>query len=202
MTPSEVGIPASGGAGRAPVGLFLRRNFLPPTALLRLLGAFDRLGAHWKSSAELGLLGRGGTWQVRPSDLAVQAALDVIRDVISVPTLTWARSCGFQFSDTPFLALFPVRMVGDAASPAYQEPHRDSTAGIPHAPICTNVFYAATRAVAGGELAVSARGDPDLSDPVVLQPSVNTIVTLPGDRVHWVQPLYAGERLSVVINVF
>ena len=185
-----------------PAGPFLRRSFLPPAELLRMLGALDRLAGRWRSSQELGLLGRGGAWQLRPTDLAAQAQLDIIRDVIAVPTLRGARACGYRFGDAPFMAIFPVRMVGDAKTPAFQEPHRDSNAGQPHPPVCTNVFYARTQAVTGGKLAIATPGRDDLSNPTLVAPSVNTIVTMPGDRVHWVEPLYAGERLSVVINVF
>jgi hypothetical protein len=93
-------------------------------------------------------------------------------------------------------------MVGDAQTPAYQEPHLDSNASQPGPPICTNVFYVKTQGVAGGGLAIARRSAPDLSDPIVVQPKANTIATFAGDRVHWVQPLYAGERLSVVINFY
>jgi hypothetical protein len=37
---------------------------------------------------------------------------------------------------------------------------------------------------------------------VLVRPSANTLVTFAGDRVHWVRPLFAGERLSVVINLY
>ena len=175
---------------------------MPPASLAAILGALDRLSSHWRRSEDLGLLGRGGTWQVPPTGLAVQAQLDVLRDALALPTLRWARACGFQFSDAPFVSLFPVRMLGDPVAPAHQEPHRDSEPSQPGPPICTSVFYVRARSLVGGELAVARSGGPDLSDPVVIPPAVNTIATLPGDRVHWVQPLRAGERVSVVINVF
>jgi hypothetical protein len=93
-------------------------------------------------------------------------------------------------------------MVGDAKTPAYQEPHLDSNASQPGPPICTNVFYAKTQGVKGGDLAIARRGGPDLADPIVVQPTANAIATFAGDRVHWVRPLYAGERLSVVVNFY
>lgn len=201
MTPAEATPPSP--TGRPPAeGLFLRRDFLPPATLLKMLGALDRLGAHWRPSEALGLLGRGGTWQIRPGDLAVQGQLDLIRDALALPTLRWARSCGFRFSDAPFVALFPVRMIGDAETPAFQEPHRDSNAGQPRPPVCTNVYYARLKGAAGGELAVARASGPDTEDAVVIPPAVNAIATLPGDRVHWVRPLTAGERISVVVNIF
>ena len=53
----------------------------------------------------------------------------------------------------------------------------------------------------GGELAV-ARRTGSLEDPVLVNPSVNAIAPFAGERLHWVRPLYAGERLSVVVNLY
>jgi hypothetical protein len=182
-------------------GVFVGRNFLSPFELVKLLDKLQRLAPSWTSSQALGLLGRGGAEQVRPTNLAVQALLDEIRLALAPAALRWARSCGFQLPAAPHLQLFPVRMTGDAKTPAHQAPHVDSSAGQPRPPLCTNVFYASTQAIHGGDLAV-ARGEADLSDPLVVQPAPNSIVSFAGDRVHWVQPLYAGERLSVVINFY
>jgi len=182
-------------------GVFVGRNFLPPMALLKLLGAFDRLAPNWASSESLGLLGRGGTEQVRPTNLAVQSVLDEIRLALAPATLRWARSCGFRLPAASRLQLFPVRMVGDAKAPAHQEPHTDSVAGHPGPPACTNVFYVRAQAIQGGDLAM-ATGEADMAHPLVVRPAPNTMISFAGDRVHWVRPLYAGERLSVVVNFY
>jgi len=52
----------------------------------------------------------------------------------------------------------------------------------------------------GVELAVG-RAD-DLDDPVLVTPEANAMVSFPGECVHWVRPLHAGERLSVVIGFY
>ena len=182
-------------------GVFIRQGFLSPFVLVKLLDALDRLSGAWAPSERLGLLGRGGTEQVRPSNLAVQAALDEVRLALAPATLGWARSCGFRLPPAPLLQLFPVRMVGDAETPARQEPHTDSHASQPRPPLCTNIFYARARAIQGGDLALAA-ADGDLSDPRFVRPAPNMMVSVPGDRVHWVEPLYAGERVSVVVNFY
>ena len=181
-------------------GIFIGRSFLSPFALAKVLGAFDRLAPRWTASEALGLLGRGGAFQLRASDIAALAQLDEIRGVLAPAALRWARDRGFRLPPAPHLQIFPVRMVGDAEAPAYQEPHVDSDASQVRPPICTNVFYARVHAVQGGALA--ARRGADLSDPVTVAPTPNTIVTFSGDRVHWVLPLTAGERLSVVVNFY
>lgn len=183
-------------------GVFVRRGFLPPFVMVKVLGALDRLSASWSSSQDLGLLGRGQTGQIRVTGIAAQAQLDEIRQAVAPAALHWARSCGFRLPAAPHLQLFPVRMVGDAQAPAFQEPHTNSHAGQPGPPICTNVFYAKALNISGGHLAVARHGDPDLIDPIQVQPTANSIVTIPGDRVHWVKPLFGGERLSVVINFY
>jgi hypothetical protein len=183
-------------------GVYVRRGFLSPFTMVKVLGALDRLSASWAPSEELGLLGRGQTGQIRVTGIAAQAQLDEIRHALAPAALQWARSCGFQFAAAPHLQLFPVRMVGDPKSPAFQEPHLDSNANQPGPPVCTNVFYVRTQGIAGGDLAVARGGGPDLGDPVVIHPTANTIATFAGDRVHWVRPLFAGERLSVVINFY
>ena len=182
-------------------GVFAGRNFLSPFELVKLLGVLDRLSPNWVSSEALGLLGRGGTEQVRSADLSVQALLDEIRLALAPAALRWARSCGFRLPAAPHLQLFPVRMIGDPAAPARQEPHVDSYAGQPRPPLCTNVFYARARAIQGGDLAVADR-EANLADPLVIQPSPNTVISFAGKRIHWVQPLYGGERVSVVINFY
>ncbi|HEY2710375.1 MAG TPA: 2OG-Fe(II) oxygenase [Caulobacteraceae bacterium] len=191
-----------GGAPPIPDGPFVGRNFLPPLALARILDALDRLSASWNASDALGLLGRGQTGQIRATSLAAQTQLDRIRLEIAPAALQWAKTCGFWFPTAPQLQLFPVRMVGDASEPAFQEPHTDSHAGQPGPPICTNVFYARARGVVGGDLALAPRVGPGDAEPIVVKPSPNTIVSFRGDRVHWVLPLLAGERLSLVINFY
>ena len=181
-------------------GVFVRRNFLAPLDLLRVLGALERLSASWAPSQALGLLGRGQTNQVRATNIAAQAALDEVRALLATATLRQAQACGFAFAAPPHLQLFPVRMIGDRARPAFQEPHTDSAADRPEPPTCTSVFYVSARDIAGGELAVAPR-DPRGS-PLILRPVANTLVSFSGDRVHWVQPLYAGERVSVVVNLY
>jgi hypothetical protein len=198
--------PIAGSAGESPEsfaeGVFVRRGFLSPFAMLKVLDALDRLSASWAASEDLGLLGRGQTGQIQATGIVAQAQLDEIRQALAPAALQWARHCGFTFASAPHLQLFPVRMVGDAMSPAFQEPHLDSSASQAAPPLCTNVFYAKAHGIAGGDLAVARRGAPDLSDPVIVRPSVNTVVSFAGDRVHWVQPLFAGERLSVVVNFY
>jgi hypothetical protein len=181
-------------------GIFIRRGFLSPFALAKVLGAFERLAPRWTDSEALGLLGRGGASQLRASDIAVRAELDEIRAILAPAVLQWARACGFRLPPAPYLQLFPVRMVGRADAPPYQEPHLDSDVGHTAPPVCTNVFYARALAIEGGALAAKRGGD--FSDPVTVPPTPNTVVTFRGDRVHWVLPLIAGERLSVVINFY
>src|SRR5580704_9568626 len=134
-------------------GLFVHRGFLAPAAMLRLLAAFERLAPSWAPSLEMRLLGRGQTSQVRPTDLIAQGPLDEIRQALAPAVLQWARACGFRIPAAPTLQLFPVRMLGDTVTPAYQEPHTDSYGDIPSFPICSNVFYAKATAIEGGDLA-------------------------------------------------
>ena len=182
--------------------VYLRHGFLPPALLLRILSAIDRLGPAWAASQEMRLLGRGHTSQVRPTDLMAQGPLDEIRRTLAPAVLQWARACGFRFPAPPTLQLFPVRMLGDPAEPAYQEPHTDSAGSSPVPPVCSNVFYVKVQGVSGGELAVAARPGGDLSEAVEYAPRANTLVSFPGDRVHAVRRLTAGERVSIVINFY
>ena len=93
-------------------------------------------------------------------------------------------------------------MIGDPDVPAYQEPHHDTHGGQPHPPVCTNVFYAKAEKVVGGCLAVTPMGRPNATDALTIKPVVNVLASFSGDRVHWVEPLYAGERLSIVVNFY
>jgi hypothetical protein len=183
------------------VGVFIGRSLLPPAQMLRVLSATDRLAGSWASSEELGLLGRGRTSQVRPADLAAQGPLDEIRAVLAPAVLAWARRCGFWFPRPPRLQLFPVRMIGDPAQPPRQEPHIDSYGAAEGPPICTSVFYVRASGLTGGALAAEPATGGD-APPVILTPAPNMVVTLPGDRVHWVEPLLAGERVSIVVNFY
>ena len=183
-----------------PPPVHVQRDFLPPLALSKTLAALDRLSPSWRSSESLGLVGRSQTSQIRTSDIVVQGPLDELRRNLANASLEWARRCGFRFGAPPFLQIFPVKMVGDAQRPPHQEPHVDSNAARPGPPICTNVFYARVMAAEGGEIAVSDASG--AAEPVIVAPTANTMVSFAGERVHWVRPLYAGERLSVVINFY
>lgn len=199
--PTAAAISGRGGDATVTAGVFVRPAFLPPAAMLQVLGAFDQLASSWADSEAMGLLGRGGTGQVRPTSLAAQGQLDVLREVLAPAVLQWAKACGFWFPSAPRLQLFPVRMLGDRLAPAYQEPHTDSLAGVDRSPICTSVFYARCRDILGGDLAISRAGG-DLADPVVVRPAANTLAMFAGERVHWVERLLGGERLSVVVNLY
>ena len=63
--------------------VFVRRGFLSPFAMLKVLGALERLSASWASSEDLGLLGRGQTGQIRVNGIAAQAQMDEVRHVKS-----------------------------------------------------------------------------------------------------------------------
>jgi hypothetical protein len=180
-------------------GVYRRRSFLPPQALLRVVDALSRLSVSWRSSEAMGLLGRGSTGQVSAGSLAAQGPLDEIREILAPAVLDWARRCGFWFPRPPQLQIFPVRMVGDAERPARQEPHVDSHPTHPGPPICTNVFYARFAGVVGGDLAVQGNG---AAPPLRVRPGPNDIVSFAGERVHWVEPLIAGERVSLVVNLY
>jgi hypothetical protein len=182
--------------------LHLQQNFLAPSEMLAVLRALDRLSSKWTPSEALRLLGRGRTDQVPANDAVVRAALDQIREVLAPRALEWATRCGFKFKGAPHLQLFPVKMMGDPQTPAYQEPHHDTHDQLPRPPVCTNVFYAKVKGIVGGDLAVTPKDRPDSTDPILVPPTVNTIASFSGERVHWVQPLYSGERLSIVINFY
>jgi hypothetical protein len=183
-------------------GVFLSRDFLPPSDFEAILAALERLSPCWAPSEALRALGRGWTDQVRGRDFVAQAALDQIRRVLTPPTLRWARQCGFKLTISPLIQMFPVRMFGDPATPAYQEPHHDTREGSPYPPVCTNVFYARLENIDGGGLAVTPADQPDSTAPLIIAPAVNTVATFSGERVHWVEPLHAGERLSIVVNFY
>jgi hypothetical protein len=181
-------------------GVFVRRGFLSPPDLMKVLSALERLAPSWTLSEELGLLGRGRTVQVRPGDIAAQAPLDEVRRIVAPQALAWARACGFWLPSAPRLQMFPVRMIGDRLAPPRQEPHVDTYGGPSDVPVCTIVFYAKAHRLTGGDLIVAAV-EPD-RPPLALQPTPNSIASFAGDRVHWVAPLFDGERLSVVINLY
>src|SRR5690348_15843618 len=130
-------------------GPFVGRDFLSPAALLRVLSALAGLAPLWRPSDELGLVGRGGAFQVRGGELAAQPHLDGLSGLRALAALQWAQRCGFRFESAPRLQLFPVRMVVDLDAPVRQESHVDSLGDSSLAPICTSVFYAAVRAADG-----------------------------------------------------
>jgi hypothetical protein len=186
-----------------PHGVFVRPNLLPPLEFARVLAALERLSGSWARSEDLGLLGRNHTRQVRGGDIAAQGPLDEIRAIVAPAALAANRAAGFAFPRPPHLQLFPVLMDGNPQSPPRQEPHVDSSPTQPAPPICANVFYARARGVEGGALALAReRASGDLAEPVRVTPQPNTLVSFIGDWVHWVEPLTAGERLSIVVNFY
>jgi|SRR5579875_3689465 len=183
-------------------GVHLSRDFLPSPQLAAVLAALDNLSTSWTPSQTLLALGRGRTDQVSGASFVSQTALDQIRRVLAPAVLRQARACRFDLPAAPHLQLFPVRMIGDPQSPAYQEPHHDTLSGSLRPPVCTSVFYAKLEGVIGGRLAVTPTGRPDSTDALAVPPAVNLLASFGGERVHWVERLYEGERVSIVVNLY
>lgn len=181
-------------------GAFARSGFLPSLQHLWVLSQLDALREHWRLSSGLGLLGRGTTHQLPTSNVAAQAKLEPLRQLLAHATLDWLRSCGFALSDSAPVQVFPVLMIGSDSEPPFQPPHVDRARQVGTPPICTSVYYASADNLQGGELALAAvDGGPAAAR---IMPATNTIVSFDGRRIHEVLPLLSGERLSVVVNFY
>ena len=91
-------------------------------------------------------------------------------------------------------------MIGSDVEPPFQPPHVDRASEVGTPPLFTSVYYASADNLKGGELALAAvDGGPAAAR---ITPSTNTIISFDGRRIHEVLPLWAGERLSVVVNFY
>lgn len=186
----------------SPRRLRVLHRVFSPIALLWLVHVLDLPAQVWRRSQRLGRSGRGATLQIPPTNLRITRRLAPLRTVVTARARALAERAGYDVGGAAAVQVFPVRMIGDAKTPPFQRPHRDSTAALAEPPICSCVLYVVARDLDGGALVTYAETPAGLAPVERLAPAANTMAIVPGDRLHGVEPLYRGERISVVTNFY
>jgi hypothetical protein len=91
--------------------------------------------------------------------------------------------------------VFPVVMIGSRDRPPHQRPHTDNHGGI--LPLATSVYYARLRDATGGAIILGGG-----TARRVVRPQEDDLIAFPGETVHAVENLSAGERVSIVCNFY
>jgi hypothetical protein len=153
-------------------------------------------GGQWAASEDLGRTGAGTIEQLAPGPSYASADMMMVRQIM-------ASICYTQLSDTFSLPepdllepqVFPVSMRGSDTKPPHQRPHIDNHRGI-H-PLVTSVYYAWVRDTRGGAIRIDLQ-----DDHLIVEPKEDDLIAFPGNTLHSVEELYAGERLSIVCNFY
>lgn len=176
---------------------FLRRSaILGPIKRQQLVEQLPCAGTQWKASEDLGRTGAGMIRQLAPGPGYTSADMMALRQIM-------ASICYEQLQDVFSLPepgllepqVFPVSMRGSRTDPPYQRPHIDNHRGI-H-PLVTSVYYARVRETDGGSIHIALG-----ADQLIVEPEEDDLIAFPGNTLHSVAKLYAGERLSIVCNFY
>lgn len=93
--------------------------------------------------------------------------------------------------------VFPVRMEGNPEEPPTQWAHVDEAAG--RSPVSTSLYYAQADNIVGGALALH---DDAGNVCARVHPVADHLVVVSGRQIHSVEPLTAGNRITVVTNFY
>jgi predicted 2-oxoglutarate/Fe(II)-dependent dioxygenase YbiX len=175
-------------------------GLLGDTRRAHLLDLVNSPTLQWERSDVLGRTTAGRMWQLANSAMHRQP------EMVSLATLMASVVYEEIGHSVPGLLpaperlvpqVFPVRMEGNTAEPPTQWAHRDGVDG--RHPLVTSVYYAQVDDTVGGELVLH---DDDGRAIVRIQPTADQLVVIDGRQTHSVEPLTAGERLTVVTNFY
>ncbi|WP_407675791.1 2OG-Fe(II) oxygenase [Prauserella endophytica] len=88
-------------------------------------------------------------------------------------------------------------MEGNTEEPPTQWAHKDEAQG--RNPVATSLYYAEVENATGGALALH---DSAGQVRTRVHPGADQLVIIAGDQVHSVEPLTAGNRITVVTNFY
>jgi len=163
------------------------------TLIVEMLGSMD---AQWAASEDLGRAGAGTTAQLAPGPGYTSAGMMTLRRIVASICYEHVRELfSLPAPDRLMPQVFPVAMTGSRDRPPHQRPHTDSNRGI-H-PLVTSVYYARMQDTDGGAVILGGG-----TAQRIVEPREDDLIAFPGDTVHAVGNLYAGERLSVVCNFY
>lgn len=169
---------------------------LGPDRRERIVALLTSRDTPWESSERLGRAGQASVSQLAHGPNYATPDLMLLRRVMASVCYANLRD-HFALPKPSELTpqVFPVSMRGDKDQPPSQRTHidRHGTA----TPLVTGVYYARVRKTVGGDIVL----DPDARH-LVLHPDEDDLIAFPGDTLHAVNALYAGDRLSIVCNFY
>jgi 2OG-Fe(II) oxygenase superfamily len=166
------------------------------TRRTRILEMLPSTGVRWGASEDLGRAGAGTTEQLAPGPGYTSADMMALRHIVASICYEHVREL-FSLPDPNLLTpqVFPVTMTGSRDRPPHQRPHTDNHGGI-H-PLMTSVYYARIQDTDGGAVILGGG-----TTQRIVEPHEDDLIAFPGETVHAVGNLYAGERLSIVCNFY
>lgn len=166
-------------------------------AVLELLGSPSLA---WERSDRLGRTTSGRMWQLASSAMHHTPEMIQLSEIMA--SLVYGAVCRCMSGVLPDAAnvvsqVFPVRMEGNDTEPPTQWKHKDEARG--KNPITTSLYYALVKDTAGGALALHDDAGEILTR---VYPNSDQLVVMPGSQIHSVDPLTAGDRITVVTNFY
>lgn len=165
--------------------------------VLRLLNSPD---LEWERPDRLGRTTSGRMWQLANSDMHYRPEMIQLSTLMASVVYNEIQRARPRLLPDPGEAIpqvFPVRMEGNTDEPPTQWAHKDEARG--QHPCVTALYYAEVENVIGGALALHhPSGDVHTS----VEPVTDQLVVIAGDQTHSVEPLTAGNRITVVTNYY
>jgi hypothetical protein len=179
--------------------LFERCEFLQPSELRLVVNLLSSGGLSWRPSAELGRTGRGTSLQLASRSEHLKPAMRQVASLVASRIFDALEESEVEVplegNVTP--QVFPVQMIGDLNDPPCQLPHRDNSSMGHPSIIC--LYYPVVEDICGGALVLHDGSGNSLSR---YRPAANSMIVIPGDVTHSVEPLTQGRRVTIVTNFY
>lgn len=160
----------------------------------------------WTQPASESLAPRAGTWTLDSASKIASARFALLSRSYQERVLAalCARSIDFD-PEGVIPQCFATRMIGTRHTPPHILPHRDCySVGTAQfvTPVLSCVYYPLVRDCEGGDLVVHRNGSLTSADCISVAPATGDLIVVGGRVVHSVTPLMAGDRVSLVLNLY
>jgi hypothetical protein len=175
-------------------------QWLGPERRERLLQLLASSTIQWSRADRLGRTTAGRVWQLATRQMHDEPEMPQLSRIMASWTYDEIVRTGCVRLPEPALLtpqVFPVRMEGNPHDSPAQSPHRDRSGD--RVPAVTTLYYLQVDDATGGELVLH---DDAGGVSILVAPTTDQLVVIPGSQTHAVRPLTDGYRVTIVTNFY